>query len=199
MAFAIPEGLAPEVYPLAWLLGTWRGPGFLAYPNIPERPFVQEATFGHDGGPYLSYTSTIWLLDEEAAEASRGETDEPSSTEVRYSAGPVWAAESGYWRPAPGAAAEPGDEPSVDLEVLLAEPTGHVSVYLGTVQGPRIEIATDLVARTSTAAEIAAVRRMYGLVGGELMWATDMAAFGHEMRPYASARLARVPATGAQG
>ena len=61
MTFAIPEGLAPEVYPLAWLIGTWRGPGFLAYPAIPERPFVQDVTFAHDGGPYLTYTCTIRL------------------------------------------------------------------------------------------------------------------------------------------
>lgn len=218
MAFTIPEDLAPEVYPLAWLLGTWRGPGFLAYPEISERPFVQEVTFGHDGGPYLSYTSTIWLLESEpegAGPAAAGDgggvegptavdagaDDAPSSTEVRYTQGPVWAVESGYWRPAvgpagPAGAAPAGAEVATDVEVLLAEPSGHVSVYLGTVTGPRVEIATDLLARTSTAVEISAAHRMYGLVGGELMWAMDMAAFGHEMRPYASARLARQPAAG---
>ncbi len=246
MAFAIPEGLAPEVYPLAWLLGTWRGPGFLAYPAIPERPFVQEVTFAHDGGPYLTYTSTIRLLeelgadepgtdelsvDEEAGadeptadeEADDGApaapatdestdaaapatdaapapaTDESTAaaaaTEVRYAPGAVWSAESGYWRVVPGqqpAASGPaGAVPPTEIEVLLAEPSGHVSVYLGAVQGPRIEIATDLVARTATAADVSAVTRMYGLVGGELMWAMDMAAFGQEMQSYASARLAR--------
>jgi THAP4-like, heme-binding beta-barrel domain len=212
MAFAIPEGLAPEVYPLAWLLGTWRGPGFLAYPAIPERPFVQEVTFAHDGGPYLTYTSTIRLLDEVGADEGDDDgapaapaTDEspdaaapapaPAATEVRYVPGTVWSAESGYWRVVPGqqpASSGPaGAVPPTEIEVLLAEPSGHVSVYLGAVQGPRIEIATDLVARTATAADVSAVTRMYGLVGGELMWAMDMAAFGHEMQSYASARLAR--------
>lgn len=226
MAFAIPEGLAPEVYPLAWLLGTWRGPGFLAYPAIPERPFVQEVTFAHDGGPYLTYTSTIRLLEESDAdevgadevgadEVGAGEADDgapaalatyespdaaasasaPAATEVRYVPGTVWSAESGYWRVVPGQQPAPsgpaGAVPPTEIEVLLAEPSGHVSVYLGAVQGPRIEIATDLVARTATAADVSAVTRMYGLVGGELMWAMDMAAFGHEMQSYASARLAR--------
>jgi hypothetical protein len=199
MTFTIPQDLAPEVYPLAWLLGTWRGPGFLAYPDISERPFVQEVTFGHDGGPYLTYTSTTWLLDSEAdGGGGSGDAavadDEPSSTEITYTQGPVWAAESGYWRPAAGSGGPAGGD-STDVEVLLAEPSGHVSVYLGTVTGPRVEIATDLLARTATAVEISAVHRMYGLVGGELMWAMDMAAFGHEMRPYASARLARQSAT----
>ena len=225
MAFAVPEGLAPEVYPLAWLLGTWRGPGFVAYPDISERPFVQEVTFAHDGGPYLTYTSTIWLLEEvEDADGAAdlttnvegtvgtegteggpvaGDDDPPTSSEVRYVPGVVWAAESGYWRAAPRAASQgsatdaPGRVAPTEIEVLLAEPSGHVSVYLGAVQGPRIEIATDLIARTATAADVSAISRMYGLVGGELMWAMDMAAFGHELQSYASARLSRLGETGA--
>ncbi len=219
MAFAVPEGLAPEVYPLAWLLGTWRGPGFVAYPDISERPFVQEVTFAHDGGPYLTYTSTIWLLEEvedddgaadlaaggEGAEGGpvAGDDAAPTSSEVRYVPGVVWAAESGYWRAAPRAASQgpatdaPGQVAPTEIEVLLAEPSGHVSVYLGAVQGPRIEIATDLIARTATAADVSAISRMYGLVGGELMWAMDMAAFGHELQSYASARLSRQGETGA--
>lgn len=217
MAFAIPEGLAPEAYPLAWLLGTWRGPGFLAYPGIPERPFVQEVTFAHDGGPYLTYTATTWLLDAVplGGGSSTGQADDGAAlagAEVQYVPGQVWSAESGYWRVPPASAGAPpvgtsagtGPGSSADattgpteIEVLLAEPSGHVSVYLGTVHGPRIEIATDLVARTSSAAEVGAVHRMYGLVEGELMWAMDMAAFGHPLQSYASARLARRPGPGA--
>ncbi len=198
MAFAIPEGLAPEIAPLAWLLGTWRGPGFLAYPGIPERPFVQEASFGHNGGAYLTYESTTWLLDEVTPARLAGPPDEadragglPSSTPVEYAPGAVWAAESGYWRALPRPAGSSTDAPA-ELEVVIAEPSGHVSVYLGSARGPRVEIATDLVARTSTAADVSALHRMFGLVDGELMWATDMAAFGHELRSYASARLDRV-------
>src|SRR5699024_11348892 len=51
-----------------------------------------------------------------------------------------------------------------ELEVLLAEPSGHVSVYLGVAQGPRVQLATDLIARTATGAEMTAAQRMYGLV-----------------------------------
>ncbi|UFU05921.1 FABP family protein [Ruania halotolerans] len=214
MSFAIPDGLAPETYPLAWLLGTWRGPGFLGYPGIEERPILVEATYTSDGGPYLAYTCTTWLLENPPA-SLEGEIDVAAMT-----AGEVWATESGYWRvppqggdadaePAhdePGAAAgtrgTPGTNgaahasgattpPRTELEVLLSEPTGHASVYLGVVQGPRITLATDLIARTATGAEVTAARRMYGMVNSELMWATDMAAFGHEMQSYSSGRLQR--------
>ena len=48
------------------------------------------------------------------------------------------------------------------------------------------------MARTSTAKEYTAAKRMYGLVEGDLMWVMEMAAVGHEMAPHASARLKRL-------
>src|SRR5699024_12740502 len=79
----------------------------------------------------------------------------------------MWTRESGYWRvppqqaPAAPTSTSGDDQPArTELEVLLAEPTGHVSVYLGVVQGPRVQLATDLMARTATGAEITAAQRM---------------------------------------
>ena len=187
MSFTIPEGLAPEVYPLAWLVGTWRGPGFIDYPGIGERPILMEATFSADGGPYLLYEATTWELENPPANLE-GEIDVAA-----MSPGEVWTRESGYWRvPPQEAQSSAEDQPArTELEVLLSEPTGHVSVYLGVVQGPRVQLATDLIARTTTGAEITAAKRMYGLVHSELMWATDLAAFGNEMQSYSSGRLQR--------
>jgi hypothetical protein len=197
MTFRIPEGLAPELYPLAWLVGSWRGYGVLAYPNVPEQPFVQSMTFDHDGGPYLRQTSTIWMVDVEHSESVAQETPGARGAELLAPAH-VWSSESAYWRPVPGAAeARPADAGDggpapTDLEVLVADPSGHLSVYLGSVRGARIDLATDAVVRTATAAEISAAQRMFGLVQGELMWAQDLAAFGHELQPYASGRLSRL-------
>lgn len=189
MSFQFPEGLAPEVYPLAWLVGSWRGPGFLAYANISERPIVVEATFSHDGGPYLAYTSTTWLLEGELAGL---ETKVPQADLI---AGDVWSTESGYWRIPPGGQGVTvnGEKaPRSELEVLLADPSGHITVFVGAVQGPQITLVSDVIARTETGAEVSAAERQYGLVHGELMWATDMAAFGHEMASYSAGRLERM-------
>lgn len=199
MVFALPDGLAPEVYPLAWLIGHWRGEGVISYPGIEEFAFVQDVRVDHDGGPYLRYSSTIRvlvvpddpaaLIDSQVREPAVGDVDEVLDAD----AGPVWSTESGYWRVAPdrpaGLAAD-----QHPIELLLADPAGHLALYLGTVGSGRIDLVSDLIARTATASDVAAGTRLYGLVQGDLMWAWDLAAFGHPLQTYASARLARVEA-----
>lgn len=93
------------------------------------------------------------------------------------------ASEVGWWRPG---------KTAYDVEVLLAHHTGIVEVYLGTVAFHKIEMATDVVARTETAKEVTAFRRLYGLVDGDLAYAADMAAVGQPLQPHLSARLQRV-------
>lgn len=182
MAFVIPEGLAPEVYPMAWLLGRWRGEGVLSYPGIEEAPFRQDVVFDHDGGPYLSYSATIRLV---------VVPDSPEGVESPGVDGPVWATESGFWRVPPE---RPDDLPEGKhpIEALLTDPAGHLSLYVGAIGNGRIDLVSDLIARTSSAAEVTAATRLYGYVEGDLMWAWDMAAFGEPLQSYASARLVRV-------
>ncbi|MEE6281919.1 FABP family protein [Georgenia sp. MJ170] len=207
--FAIPEGLAPEIYPLAWLVGPWRGYGVLAYPGITEQPVIHEVTFDHDGGPYLRCTSTMWTVDAERSSSVPNETSGAAGAALLHPGG-VWASETSYWRVPPGqdaaatdGAAGTGEDtgasgdasagrpPRFDIEVLVAQPSGHVSVYVGQVRGPRIDLVSDAVVRTASAAEVTAGSRMYGLVGGELMWVESLAAFGHELQSYSSGRLSR--------
>ena len=74
-----------------------------------------------------------------------------------------------------------------------ADPAGHVAVWEGWIQGPRAQLGTQAVGRTRTSAEVTRMSRMFGLVGGDLMWTQDLAAFGsEELRTYASGRLGRV-------
>jgi len=206
MAFSLPDGLAPEVYPLAWLVGRWRGEGVVGYPGIEESAFTQDVVFDHDGGPYLSYTSTIRLIVVPDDAAALTDADAPADDDagaeplrtaggvvpggVAAGQGPVWSTESGYWRVA---SVRPEGLPDTQfpVEVLMADPAGHLALYVGTVGNGRIDLVSDLIARTATAADVAAAKRLYGLVNGELMWAWDLAAFGSPMQTYASARLIR--------
>jgi hypothetical protein len=160
----ITPDLRAELVPLAWLLGRWEGVGVGGYPTIESFHFGQEITFGHVGKPFLAYSSRSWILDDDGNKLRPG------------------AAETGYWRP----------QPDGSLEVTMAHPTGFAELWIGQVDGAKVEISTDVVVRTATAKEYTAGHRLYGLVEGELMWAYDMAAMGQPLQAHLSARLKRV-------
>jgi hypothetical protein len=67
-------------------------------------------------------------------------------------------------------------------------------VYVGESAFTKIELATDVVARTSTAKEVAGLKRLYGKVEEDLAYAIDMAAVGQPLQSHLSARLQRVGA-----
>ena len=90
--------------------------------------------------------------------------------------------ETGFWRP----------QEDGRLEVVLAHPTGIVEIYIGEIAGTKIEMATDAVVRTSSAKEVTAGRRLYGLIGQDLGYAYDMAAVGQPLQAHVSAQLKRV-------
>ena len=79
-----------------------------------------------------------------------------------------------------------------DLEASIVRSDGVSELYVGTVTGPRIEMATSSVVRSPSAREYVKGERMYGLVGGHLLWAWDIEALGSELGSHASARLAKV-------
>jgi hypothetical protein len=156
--------------PLGFLVGTWHGLGVGGYPTIEQFRYEQEIVFAHDGRPFLSYASRSWIVDDD------GTRLRPAGSEV------------GWWRP--------GAEPR-SVEVMLAQHTGIVEIYLGEVAFAKVELATDVVARTETAKEVAGLKRLYGLVGGEdgghrdLAYAIDLAAVGQPLQPHLSARLSK--------
>ena len=149
---------------IGWLVGTWWGFGIGGYPTIEGFRYEQEITFSHDGRPFLAYESKTWLVDEE------GNRIKPSGRE------------SGFWRATGGR----------NLEVVLAHPTGIVEVYVGESAFSKIELATDVVARTSTAKEVTGLKRLYGKVEEDLAYAIDMAAVGQPLQAHLSARLQKL-------
>jgi hypothetical protein len=118
------------------------------------------------------YTSRSW----------RKETD----SEGRVTKGLPLAMETGFWRP----------QPDGGLEVVLAHPTGITEIYLGHVDGTRIEMATDAVARTASAKPVSSGKRLYGLINStarpgerDLAYAFDMAAMGQPLQSHLWAQL----------
>jgi hypothetical protein len=187
--FTIPDNFPVALAPLAWLVGTWSGEGVGGYPTVETFRFAQEIEVTNDGRPFLSYASRSWILDD------AGERVRPAGTET------------GFWRPAQApsdASKSPARSPSqrngdapmptLDVDLLLTHPTGFIEIWTGQVEGPRIALQTDVVARTPTAKEYSAGTRVYGLVESDLMWAFDMAAVGQSLQPHLSARLSRVEA-----
>jgi hypothetical protein len=163
MAFTIPENLHPDLMPLAWLVGTWRGKGRGEYPNIEGFQFAQEVSFNHDGRAFLNYFSRSWIIDE------NDEIIRPAASEV------------GFWRI---------KEKNV-LEVLLAHNTGIAEGWVGLVQGAKIQLAMDQGYSSPTAKIVTAGSRLYGLVEGELFTSYDMAAQGQTLQAHLWSSLER--------
>ena len=104
------------------------------------------------------------------------------------------ARETGYWRVVvlDDIEATAREASGVDVEMLPAHPTGFVEIYTGRANGARVDLKTDVVARTVTAKEYTAAQGMYGMVEGHLLGVMDMAAVGRPMTCHASARLKKV-------
>lgn len=163
--------LHPDLLGLLPLVGVWRGRGRGGYAPVEDDfTFGHEIRFSHDGRPFLSYESRIWILDDE---------DKPVRQAGR---------EVGWWR-----ATQNSDE----VEVLITEPdTGVTALYYGEIRQPglQIEIASDAMMRGPAAKEVSGVHRLYGLVeeGKSLAYVVAMAAQGQPLKSYLSAKLDRV-------
>jgi hypothetical protein len=161
-----PE-LHPQCLMLLPLVGVWRGEGEVVYPTI-EGPFRfgQQLVICHDGRPFLRYDSRAWLLDGD------GNVIRPA------------ARETGFWRP----------QDDDTIELLATHGTGILELYYGRPRNQTSwELATDAVVRSTSAKEVTAARRLYGIVeGGDLAYVDERAMVGQPMQPHVSARLQRI-------
>lgn len=157
----MPEApLHPDVEPLAFLLGTWRGDGKGTYPTAQDFSYAEEISFTHVGKPVISYTQRTW---------------HPAK-------GFAMHAEVGYWRPLPNRG----------LEIVLVHPTGIVEIQEGSFDDGRIDVASTLVAKTSTAKQVDRLERTIQIDGDVLRYEVRMAAVGVPLQPHLTAELHRV-------
>ena len=165
MVFDIDSRINPELLGLAWMLGHWEGTGNGADMGGEDLEFAVTVDFTENGGNYLHYIMQLFEVDEEG---------HPTQS---------LGMETGFWRP----------KADGQVEVVIVHPEGIAEVYLGKIQGGKIELTTDIVARTMTA-EIPATggHRLYGNVESDLMFTYDRGTTDRDLSPYIWARLARV-------
>jgi hypothetical protein len=160
----------PDLHPLCTgllpLVGVWRGVGELVEPDAAGPvAFGQQVVFAHDGGPFLSYESRAWLLDDGGRISGPGPR------------------ETGFWRP----------QADGTLEVLIAHDTGLVTPFYGRARNlTSWEMETWALVRTETAPAVEGSTRLYGVVRGDLAYVDERAFVGREPAPYASAQLSRI-------
>jgi hypothetical protein len=145
--------LHPNLAPLASLLGTWEGDGAGDYPTIDAFRYREQVTFGHVGKPFLSYGQRTWHPDQ----------------------GTPMHAEAGYLRvvSAPPDPADPAGP--VDIELILAHPTGIVEVEEGNLEAGVLRLATTSIGLSRTAKEVVSLRREFRFADGELSYDLWMA------------------------
>ncbi len=172
ISLEVPEGLPRQLVPIAWLAGRWEGVGVIDAEEAGERQVGQEVDISVDQRGFMHHRSQVWLLDDE------GRRTDPLDTEV------------GYWR-ASDTQSSP-TEPGIDVELVLAHPTGTVELFVGRGTATRIDLTTDAVVRSPGGEEYRAGVRTYGQVEGDLLWVLDAAAGSEALRARISARLKRV-------
>lgn len=164
MTFEIDARLQGELLGVAWMIGHWEGAGHSRQPSGEDQQFAVTLDFAENGGNYLHHIMQ-WFTTDEVGRPVKS-----------------LGMETGFWRP----------KPDGDIEVVIAHPLGIAEVYLGKIEGAKIEMRTDVVARTITAeTPVTGGHRLYGNVDSDLMFALDRGTSDHEMQPYLWARLTR--------
>ena len=146
------------------LVGVWQGTGAGVVASTgAEFSYGQRIRFVHEGRPFLPYEAKSWLLDADGSVIRQ-----------------AWR-ESGFWRPGAG---------PDDIEAVIASNTGQSLVYAGVAGDQRWELATTSAEHAATAKEVDGERRLYAIVNGELVYASELAPGGRPYAAHLNARLA---------
>ncbi|WP_308515946.1 heme-binding beta-barrel domain-containing protein [Varibaculum cambriense] len=191
----LPLGLAKELIPLAWLLGSWRGWGTAYLPKDPENEnsereecFIWQETTFRATGTSLQQATLTWLA-EPVAEKPDMQADAATGLKQLRRGALLWR-EDTSWRITAAAVADSEQEARSRCRLTSAGGPYTTEVSWEAVSmGPRIMISSRL-----TPAPFEQLSRMMGLVSSELFWAQDSVMPGKDSQSDFSARLLRLPA-----
>ena len=159
------DPMHPDLAPLAFLIGAWKGRGKGCYPTIEPFEYFEEATYSPGPGkPFIAYSQRT---------RRAGDDGEPLHSETGY----IRLAGRGK------------------VELVIAQPTGIVEVHTGEVQGERVDFETSLVGLSGTAVEVSQARRELDVEGDTMRYQLRMAAVGQRMQVHLEAELARIRQT----
>lgn len=191
----LPLGLAKELIPLAWLLGSWRGWGTARLPKETdaenaerEECFIWQETTFRATGTSLQQATLTWLA-EPVAEKPDMQADAATGLSQLRRGALLWR-EDTSWRVTAAAPADSEQEARSRCRLTSAGGpyTAEVS-WEAVSMGPRI-----MVSSRRAPAPLEQLSRMMGLVSSELFWAQDSVLEGQDAESDFSARLLRLPA-----
>lgn len=192
--FEIPENLPLRLGPLAWLIGSWQGWGTLVSDSVGEdsestdQPIIEQIN-AEILGEQLKMTVSVYQGECE------GEFD------------PLWSAAEGldairagellweeclYWDVTSPLALVPAGEEPREIRLTSCDTRGRAVSWAGVTMGPRIRLDSDAIVLSPGVAPVDHISRMFGLVGGELMWASDNMVGDDDFHTEYTGRLQRV-------
>ena len=205
--FEIPEDLPLRLGALAWLVGHWQGWGMQMEEVLPspdsdgedsddtlvEKPIIQDVEAQIVGEQLRMRISNF-------AAHYQGEVDPMWTAEEaleHLEPGELLREETLYWNVTSPLAVMPIDpDETRELRAVSSDTEGFAVLWAGVAMGPRLRLESDGVARSPDAKPVDHFSRMFGLVAGELMWASEAKIGEEDFEVEFSARLQRVTSSG---
>ena len=186
----IPADLPPEVAPVAWMLGSWRGWGMLATPgDEPDRGVVEAV----EAVVVARQMRLVTTVREAGADGGIDPMLDAADGLEQLVPGDVVRQETLYVKVLPGSGhlPAPGEYEPRELMASGSDMDGFATLWAGVGVGPRAQLVSDAIARDSQAEDVEHLTRMYGMVAGELMWTQERTLAGEEAVIDLSGRLMR--------